>query len=131
MMQFDLWSWKTAALSAVTLCLLSDAPAQSLEFKLSVSQLTCLRVNADVYRGANRDPLLIPLNDCPKLPEKPIFGELFAEAPTALKTGQNNELGDTFIYVTKSQFDCLVNARPHSANLYRFLPNACRLEAIE
>lgn len=53
------------------------APASArtvVEYKLTDRQLACLRDNAEAYRMAKRDPLLIPLNQCPKLPDNPILG---------------------------------------------------------
>jgi len=115
---------------------LSLAPAHGqsqsdLAYKLSDRQLRCLRSNAKVYRNAKRDPILIPLNDCPRLPDNPILGALVAEGPTTVNVSRDTNAGDTLIYVTKSQLECLVAAMPRKgAKLFKFYPNTCQLKPI-
>jgi hypothetical protein len=104
------------------------ALADNVEFRMNDGQLACLRDNSQAYLNSSRDPLFIPLDDCPNLPAVPFLGNVLAEAPTSLDTTKDNASGDTFIYVTKSQFQCLVGAIPPPSKIYVFYPQTCQLE---
>lgn len=106
----------------------SFAQPKVVEFHISAQALACLRLNARIYRSAPRNPLFIPLRQCPSLPTTPVLGSLVNEGP---QPGRSADEGDTFIYITKAQFECLIKARPKKARNYRFLPQSCELGPLK
>lgn len=105
----------------------ASAQPKVVEFRLSAQGLACLKKHAHVYRASKRSNLFIPVRDCPRLPATPTLGSLVNEGPGK---GKSAPTEDTFIYVTKAQFECLVAARPSEARAYRFLPQTCGLTPL-
>ena len=97
-----------------------------MEYLISSDRLDCLRRNAAVYRSSTRQPLFIPLADCPILPNEPFFGALRNEGPTTIEPGSARV--DSFLVVSKQEFECLIRPNNTKAKVYRFFPESCRLE---
>jgi hypothetical protein len=103
------------------------ADPKVVEFRLTAKGLACLKKHANVYRKAKKNNLFIPVRDCPRLPATPTLGSLVNEGPGG---GPQASTEDTYIYVTKAQFECLIRTRPREARAYRFLPQSCTLDPV-
>jgi len=108
-----------------------EAPVRQIVFVLSAERLNCLRTHASLYRTAARDPMFIPVGECPKAPSPFMMSMLVnsSNRPKGSVAGARNE-ASSFIYVTKAQFECLVSIKPKSAALYKFLPQTCKIEPM-
>ena len=104
----------------------ASGPPAPVSFEVSAERLACLRDHASVYRAADRPLLFIPLAACPVLPDTPILASIANQA--AGKPIDKSKNG--FIYVTRQQFECLVQAKPADAQTYRFFPDDCRLDVV-
>jgi hypothetical protein len=106
-----------------------SAGAPAVEYRLTAERLACLRKNAAVYRKAQRDPLFIPLAKCPELPSDPLMGLLVNEGPGRGDKPATEE--SAILFLTKKQFECLLQAQTPQANLYRFRPQTCALAPVK
>jgi hypothetical protein len=107
-------------------CASVKAVSQPIEYRILQKDLACIRENAEKYRASGQDPLFVSVRDCPQVVANAFSRGLVAEGPR-IRTNEN--ASDSFIFLTKGQFDCLVAAEvPKGATLLRFLPDSCRLE---
>lgn len=100
-------------------------------YRISPAQLACLKEHAAAYRRIRRDPILIPLNRCPEVPDNAILDSLVAEGP---RTGavRRTDGPDAILYLRRNQLECLLRAQPQrGARLYRFWPRRCQLEPAQ
>ncbi|TBY81703.1 hypothetical protein [Rhizobium leguminosarum] len=105
----------------------NGASPATVSFEVSAERLACLREHASVYRASDRKLLFIPLAECPNLPRRPVLSSLVNQG--AGKPRDKSESG--FIYVTKAEFECLIEAQPAPAQVYRFFPAECKLEGLQ
>lgn len=112
-------------LLAAPLFIATSASAQEIHYTLLAEHFDCLVENRKTYIAADKENLLIPLTECPELPERPL-SLLNSGAPSTVDLG--NEV-DSFIYVSKDQFSCIFIAGAKAqTEIIRIFPLRCEFQ---
>jgi hypothetical protein len=110
----------------------SPASAQDdVAYRLDPSVVRCAQENRGLYDGISGFPGIVPLVDCPDLPENPLSSLLRNEGPNV---SIDPELQfDPFVYLLrKEELTCLLDTEIKDGSVaVVFRPRECEIEFVE
>lgn len=114
---------------ALVLAAQFSAADEAPHYRLSSVDLACILDHLEIYRAMG-DPAFVVTSKCPPDSSDSLLGMLTNEMPTA--TIEEGVELDEFLALTGEQMNCLADLTlPEGAEVVRYYPDDCRIEAEE